>query len=99
MNLEEMKKNVTRAADLMRAMSNRHRLMLLCLLNKGEFSVSELNTELEIPQSTLSQHLSVLRKEGFVQTRRDAQTIYYSLASQEVKEVIGVLYQLYCEPQ
>lgn len=99
MNLEEMKQNATRAADLMRAMSNRHRLMLLCLLNNRELSVTELNNELEISQSTLSQHLSVLRKEGFVKTRRDAQTIYYSLAGHEVTKVIGVLYQLYCEPR
>lgn len=99
MNLQDMAENAGFAAELLRAMANKHRLMLLCLLNDGERSVSQLNEVIQIPQSSLSQQLSVLRKEGLVNTRRDAQTIYYSLASKEVKAVIQTLYNLYCTPE
>ncbi|QPG04552.1 helix-turn-helix transcriptional regulator [Salinimonas marina] len=96
MSPEEMAANADTAARLLRAMANRHRLMLLCLLNNGEQSVGQLNEVLQLPQSSLSQQLSVLRKDELVHTRRDAQTIYYSLASDEVKTIIATLYQLYC---
>ena len=96
MSPEEMAANADTAARLLRAMASRHRLMLLCLLNNGEQSVGQLNEVLQLPQSSLSQQLSVLRKDELVTTRRDAQTIYYSLASDEVKTIIATLYQLYC---
>ncbi|XOV81397.1 MAG: ArsR/SmtB family transcription factor [Aestuariibacter sp.] len=80
----------------MKALSNRHRLMILCLLQEGELSVSEINERISIPQSTLSQHLAWLRTERFVKTRREAQTIFYSLDSEEVVEVITVLHRMYC---
>ncbi|WP_166422955.1 metalloregulator ArsR/SmtB family transcription factor [Paraglaciecola sp. 20A4] len=99
MTLEEMRINADKAAALLKAMANQHRLLLLCLLNNGEMSVSELNQQVAIPQSSLSQHLAALRRENLVVTRRDAQTIYYSLASEEVKAVINTLYQLYCAPE
>ena len=92
-----MQANAEQAATLLKAMANKHRLLLLCLLNNRELSVSELNEEVDIPQSTLSQHLSVLRRDKLVKTRRDAQTIFYSLASDEVAAIINTLYQLYCE--
>lgn len=88
--------NAEEAAALLRSMANRHRLMLLCLLNDEELTVSELNKQINIPQSSLSQHLSQLRRNKLVTTRRDAQSIYYSLASEEVKAVISTLYRLYC---
>ncbi|WP_025819888.1 ArsR/SmtB family transcription factor [Shewanella marina] len=92
----EIKQHAQQAADLLRAMSNPHRLMILCLLQQGELSVTQINHHLPMPQSSLSQHLAALRKEGYVQTRRDAQTIYYSLNSHEVKAMIATLHQLYC---
>lgn len=96
MDLADMQDNAAQAADLLKAMANKHRLLILCMLGDRELSVSELNIELNIPQSTLSQHLGVLRKDGLVQTRREAQTIYYSLKSEQVKAMIATLYQLYC---
>ena len=93
----QMAENATLAAQLLKAMANPHRLMLLCLLNQGELSVGQLNDTLALPQSSLSQHLAKLRDTGLVNTRRDAQTIYYSLASSEVKAIIATLYSLYCE--
>lgn len=96
MNLDQMQASAETAAELLRAMSNKHRLLILCMLNDKELSVSQLNQQVDIPQSTLSQHLSVLRKDGLVNTRREAQTIYYALSGEEVKAVISTLYQLYC---
>ena len=93
----QMAENAALAAQLLKAMANPHRLMLLCLLNQGELSVGQLNQTLALPQSSLSQHLAKLRNAGLVSTRRDAQTIYYALASAEVKAIIATLYSLYCE--
>lgn len=83
----------------MKALSSETRLMLLCQLNDGEKSVSELASTLELRASSVSQQLSLLRKDGLVETRRDGQTIYYSLCGIEALNVIGTLYDLYCKDQ
>lgn len=84
------------ASTLLRAMASPHRLVVLCNLAAGECSVGELGRHVPLSQSALSQHLAVLREEGLVETRREAQTIYYSLASGPAREVISVLYRCYC---
>jgi len=84
------------AASLLRAMANRHRLMILCLLSVGESSVGELNAKLPLSQSALSQHLAVLRNDGLVLTRRLAQTIFYRLADGAAPRIIAVLRDTYC---
>lgn len=80
----------------MRALSNPYRLMILCELHGGERSVGTLERIVGLKQSPLSQHLAKLRRDGLVATRREAQTIHYSLASPEAAKVIGLLYRLYC---
>lgn len=80
----------------MRALSNPYRLMILCELHSGERSVGALERVVGLRQSPLSQHLAKLRRDGLVATRREAQTIHYSLASPEAAKVIGLLYRLYC---
>lgn len=95
-SFKDMEQNAEQAVILLKMLANKHRLMLLCLLQAGEKSVSELNAQVPIPQSTLSQHLSFLRREKLVETRRDAQTIYYSLPDNNVIPVINLLYELYC---
>ncbi len=99
MNLNEMKKSIARASNLMKAMSSENRLMLLCILNDGEISVGELATQTEMRHSSVSQQLALLRKDGLVKTRRDAQIVYYSLKDEEAKRVTAVLYDLYCPPE
>ena len=96
LDFSKLGENVDNAITLMRALSNRYRLMILCTLLTSEKSVSELNAIIDIPQSTLSQHLAWLRSENYVKTRREAQTIYYQLDSDEVIEVITVLHRLFC---
>ncbi len=84
------------ASRLLKALSNENRLLIMCQLVGGERSVGELVRLIGLSQSALSQHLAKLRHDSLVRTRRDAQTIYYSLASPEAEAVIATLYNLYC---
>lgn len=84
------------ASKLLKAISNRDRLVLLCQMTRGECSVSELEAITGIQQPTLSQQLTVLRTEALVNTRREGKQIFYSIASNEALAVLQVLYQLYC---
>ena len=95
-DLDEMGKSADRASALMKTLGHRDRLMILCQLADGEKSVGQIADLLEISQSPLSQHLSRMRKEGLVDTRREAQTIYYSLKSGEASRIVEVLYELFC---
>ena len=93
----QLEANAEKATKLLKTMGNQHRLMILCALQQGELSVSQLNELFPIAQSTLSQHLAWLRRESYVKTRRDAQTIYYTLDSHAVIEIIAVLHKQYCD--
>lgn len=97
--LERLHERASEAAALLKALSNENRLMILCTLADGELSVSELNDRITMSQSALSQQLAVLRREGLVQTRREAQTIYYSLARSNAAAVIEALRRIYCRPR
>ena len=70
--------------------------MILCILAEGEKSVSELEEILSLRQPTVSQQLARLRGDGLVSTRRDGKTIYYTLASEEARVVIGAVYDVFC---
>ncbi|MDA8229838.1 MAG: metalloregulator ArsR/SmtB family transcription factor [Magnetospirillum sp.] len=96
MELDRLHDSARRASTLLKAMSNEHRLMILCQLLHGEKSVGELERVIGLSQSALSQHLARLRRDSLVQTRRQAQTIYYSLVGNEAYAVIRTLYALYC---
>jgi len=88
-----------RASVLLKSLANRHRLLIICQLIDGERSVGELAEYLNLRDSTVSQHLALLRKDGLVAARRDGQTIYYSIASDPAREVLKTLYQVYCAPK
>ena len=98
-DMEEMADSASRASSLMKTLGHKDRLMILCLLANGEKSVGEIANLLEISQSPLSQHLSRMRKEELVATRREAQTIYYSLKSGEASRIVELLYELFCAPE
>ncbi len=93
-----MESAADRASDLLKALSNRHRLLIICQLIDGERSVGDLAAFLSLRDSTVSQHLALLRKDGLVLARRDAQTIYYSIASDPARQILKTLYQVYCAP-
>lgn len=89
-----------KASELMKTLGHKDRLMVLCHLSSGEKSVGELARLLEIPQSPLSQHLARMRKEKLVSTRREAQTIYYAIASEEAARMVQLMHEIYCsEPE
>lgn len=84
------------ATKFLKTLANNHRLMILCHLVEGEHSVGELEEHLGIQQAHLSQQLSRLRRDGLVRTRRESRTIYYSLGSEEAREMLGTLYRMFC---
>jgi DNA-binding transcriptional ArsR family regulator len=86
-----------RASRFLKALANENRLMLLCILSEGEYSVTELEELLGIRQPTLSQQLARLRADDLVSTRRDGKTIYYVLASDEARDVMRVIYTHFCK--
>ncbi len=86
------------ASGLLKALSNRHRLIIVCQLTEQERSVGELAALLKIRDSTVSQHLALLRRDGLVTARRDGQTIWYSIGSPQARELVRTLYRVYCAP-
>jgi DNA-binding transcriptional ArsR family regulator len=98
-DINAMEAQANKASSVLGALSNEKRLVILCQLVDGERSVNDLTELLGAPQSTISQHLGVLRREGLVQTRRDAQTLYYSLAGNDARAILETLQALYCPPQ
>ena len=96
---QAMLAGATEAADFLKALGNENRLLILCHLSEGEMSVSELETALGLRQPTLSQQLARLRADELVDTRRDGKTIYYSLASEEVRKILDVMYNLFCSAE
>ncbi len=98
MVVAELQDKAVDAANLLKSMSNESRLLILCNLAEGEKSVGELQELVELSQSALSQHLAVLRRDGLVSTRRSAQSIFYSLASEPAKAIMGTLYAYFCAP-
>ncbi len=96
MDISKLQDNASRASVLLKTMANEWRLLILCHLAEQERSVSELEKLIGLNQSALSQHLAILRREQLVKTRREAQSIYYSLASDEAAQIMGTLYTLYC---
>ncbi len=85
------------ASGLLKALANPNRLMLLCMLVEGERSVSDLNQDVWLSQSALSQHLAKLRQEGLVETRRDGQSIFYRIVDGPALKVVEALHAHYCQ--
>lgn len=95
-DINQLRENAGVAGQLLKALGNPDRLLLLCQLIHGEMNVGELEDRLKIVQPTLSQQLGVLRREGLVDTRRDGRQIYYSISSPQALAIIEKLYELYC---
>jgi DNA-binding transcriptional ArsR family regulator len=96
MDISDMQENATKASELLKVMANQSRLMILCNLLEGEKSVQQLQGHIGLSQSALSQQLAILRGQDLVRTRREAQSVFYSLSSPEAEQVIETLYALYC---
>ena len=96
-DVETMAASARVATEFLKALAHESRLLILCDLLDGEKSVGELESFLDLRQSTVSQQLARLRLEGLVAARRDGKTIYYSIANEKVRAVIGVLYNAFCD--
>ena len=95
-DMDKMAENAVQASNFLKAISHEGRLMILCHLASGEKSVTELEDLLSARQAAVSQQLSRLRLEGLVKPRRDGKTIYYSLADDRPKQIMEVVYDLFC---
>lgn len=96
-SLKQMRRNAGDVSSFLRSLSNESRLLVLCALLDGEQSVGELNAHVDLSASALSQHLAWLREARLVETRREAQTIYYRLADPRVAEILELLKQQFCK--
>ncbi|MGB5104750.1 MAG: metalloregulator ArsR/SmtB family transcription factor [Steroidobacteraceae bacterium] len=97
LDLNKLEKNAGKACDLLGAMANRSRLMIMCQLAGGEKSVGELQPLIGLSQSALSQHLAVLRRKRLVRTRREGQSIFYALTSGEAASIMQTLHEQFCK--
>ncbi|MDY7564483.1 metalloregulator ArsR/SmtB family transcription factor [Pseudomonas sp. RTC3] len=96
LDIQQLRANADAASQLLKALANQDRLMLLCQLSQGERNVSDLESLLGIQQPTLSQQLAVLRREGLVETRRDGKQVFYRISSPAALAVINTLHQQFC---
>lgn len=95
-DLEYFKAQARKASGFLKALAHENRLLMLCLVAERERSVTELETILSMRQPAVSQQLARLRMDGLVTTRREGKTIYYSLASEDVRRIMAVLYDIFC---
>lgn len=93
---QELSGKAEEAEAFLKTIANAQRLMILCELHKGEACVTDLQNAVGASQSSISQHLARLRRDAMVKTRRESQTIYYSLADERAQRVIALLYELFC---
>jgi ArsR family transcriptional regulator len=94
--LDDMMSSAKDATDFLKALAHEGRLAILCRLIEGECTVTELEQLLSARQAAVSQQLARLRLEGLVNARRDGKTIHYSIADERVKNMIAVLYDMFC---
>lgn len=95
--IDELTVHAQAAAGLLKALSNEHRLLILChLIAEEELTVGALVERVNLSQSALSQHLARLREQGLVSFRRDAQTLHYSISDPRAARVVGLLHELFC---
>ncbi len=92
----EMASRAGEVANLLKTLSHPARLMIVCTLVEGSYSVGELEEKLDLHQPHLSQHLTVLRGSGIVETRRDGKQIFYSLTEEKVAQLVAALYDIFC---
>ena len=91
-----MAENAIKASNFLKAISHEGRLMILCYLASGEKSVTDLEELLSVRQAAVSQQLSRLRLEGLVTPRREGKIMYYSLSDNRSKQIMEVVYDLFC---
>jgi ArsR family transcriptional regulator len=97
-DISQFEASATEAAKLLKALSNERRLMILCQLGDRELAVGQIQPLVALSQSALSQHLAVLREQGILSTRREAQTIFYRIADPAAAKIVATLAEIFCPP-
>lgn len=98
MKISKVEKTAEQVTSLMKVLSSKNRFMILCALADGEKSVGEIAAIIGIREAATSQQLMLLRKDSIVRSRREAQTIYYSIAREDVRKLMDFIYENYCKP-
>jgi ArsR family transcriptional regulator, virulence genes transcriptional regulator len=99
MNITNLANSADRASEFLKSMANPQRLRILCLIMEGERPVGEIAEAIGANQSSVSQNLALMRREGLVAPRRDGQTIYYRLAEKKLVKILKVLTDMFCPPE
>lgn len=94
--IKKLKKSAGEASRFLKSIANQHRLLILCLLSQNEMNVTRLIDEVDISQTSMSQHLLKLREEGLIDFRREHRELYYYIADPNVLKIIRVLHDIYC---
>lgn len=94
---EQMLENAQHTTEFLKSLAHAARLVILCRLAQGPATVTQLEEMLNMRQASVSQQLARLRREGLVEPTRDGRTIYYSLADERARKVVGLLYELFCD--
>lgn len=95
-DISQIRSHACHVAGFLKSLANENRLLILCSLLDGEKCVGDINADLDISPSALSQHLAWLREAGMVSSRRQSQTIFYSLADDRVEKTLGLLREMFC---
>lgn len=95
--MKKLEKSAEKASAFLKGLANKHRILILCHLSKGELCVSELMEQTGISQTSMSQHLSKLKLEGIVTFRREHRTLYYKIKNKSVLKIMDVLYNEFCK--
>ncbi|WP_279152830.1 ArsR/SmtB family transcription factor [Photobacterium iliopiscarium] len=97
MRFDEMKQRATEVSELLKIMAHPERLIVLCQLMDGEMSANQLQLNSTLSQSAFSQHLAVLRKNDIVTVRKEAQSVFYSLADPRITALITSFHDIFCD--
>ena len=84
-------------AAMLKTMSHPLRLKILCLLQNREMTVGEIREEVKTTNANVSQHLSILRNQGIVACRKEANFIYNRIADERVLDLMGQMRRLFCD--
>ena len=91
-----MENNAEKAASFLKSIANRNRILVLCHLISDEWTAGELSESIGVKPANLSQHLTWLKKEGLVKTRREGTIIHYSLSDKDIRPLISILFDMFC---
>ncbi|MDC7675239.1 ArsR/SmtB family transcription factor [Asticcacaulis machinosus] len=92
-----LERNAAEAEAMLKLLANRHRLLILCQLIDQRKSVGEINENIKLSQSALSQHLAKMRAQGLIEAEKQGQMVYYRLANPKVTALLSTLYLIYCQ--